>query len=71
MTVLSVQLVNISINEYKLVSTTVAMKGRGGKEKLRDKEMERNKMKQAESLMALHTHTHTHTDIYIKKNKLV
>lgn len=43
MTVLSVQLVNISINEYKLVSTTVAMKGRGGKEKLRDKEMERNR----------------------------
>lgn len=43
MPVLSVQLVNVSINEYKLVSTTVAMKGRGGKEKLRDKEMERNR----------------------------
>lgn len=43
MPVLSVQLVNVSVNEYKLVSTTVAMKSRGGKEKLRDKEMERNR----------------------------
>ena len=41
MPVLSVQLVNVSVNEYKLVSTTVAMKSRGAKEKLREKEMER------------------------------
>ena len=43
MHVLSVQLVNIRVNEYKLVSTTVAMKSRGAKEKLREKEMERNR----------------------------
>lgn len=36
MPVLSVQLVNVSV-WYKLVSTTVAMKSRGAKEKLREK----------------------------------